>query len=175
MRKEYKKIEDVLDKLTPEQIAAVADIYESGKGLQKCDPDAALSYYTLAATKGDPYAQIILANSCNDTDKKLFWYMQSAEQDNPYAQYEIGKRLSNEAGALLWLHNSANQGFPPAMKALSDRLLYEDPKKSKKWLRKYYRSKKSCTVRKWLGKKYVKLLKKQAKPKIKNGEVVIKI
>ena len=175
MRKQYRKIEEVLDSLTAIQIAAVADIYANDeKLLLKKSLDTAAKYYKMAAEMGDPYAQCILANSyvLNDT-QALFWYGKSAEQGNPYAQYALGMYLSEEDGALLWLHSSAKNGFPTAMKELSDRLQATDPRKSKKWLRKYYRKK--GTIQTLHGKKYMKKIHKMKMPEVLNGEVVIRI
>ena len=82
-------------------------------------------------------------------------------------------RISEEEGALLWLHASARQGFTMAMKELSDRLREVDPKKSKKWLRRYYRKK--DTIETLHGKKYMKSIRKMRMPEVIDGEVVIRI
>ena len=181
MKRQYRKIEEVIDLLSPAQIAAVADIYENGEGsLPEEDWEKSTRYYKMAAEMGNAYAQSTLANAYTigrDVERSdelaLFWYKQSAEQGNPYAQYEVAMRLSDEDGALLWLHLSAKQGFTSAMKELSDRLHEVDPKKSKKWLRRYYRKKN--TIETINGKKYMKQIRKMKMPEVINGEVVIEI
>ena len=139
--KQYRKIEEVIDLLSPFQLASVADIYESGDGVA---PDAVLAdlYYRIAAERGVPYAQ-----------------------------YKTAMRLSDDDGALLWLHMSAKQGFSIAMKELSDRLVRSDPKMSKKWLRRYYRSRCKIRIKQWFGKEY----RGEQLPEIIDGEVVILI
>ena len=105
----YRKIDDVIDILSPSQLAAVADIYENGLGISS-DTVAATRYYKMAAEKG-----------------------------SAYAQYQLAMRISDEDGALLWLHSSAKQGFTASMKELSDRLCDVDPRASQKWLSCYYK------------------------------------
>ena len=179
--KRYVNAEENIDMLTPAQIAVIADIYENGEGLlPEEDLEKSTLYYKMAAEMGDAYAQSTLANVYTigrDVEKSdeqaLFWYMKSAEQGNPYAQYEVGMRISEDEGALLWLHASAKQGFTTAMKELSDRLREVDPKKSKKWLRRYYR--KRNTIETINGKKYMRQIRKMKMPTVINGEVVILI
>ena len=179
--KKYVNAEENITLLTPAQIAAVADIYENGEGsLPEEDWEKSTRYYKMAAEMGDAYAQSTLANAYTigrDVEKSeelaFFWYKQSAEQGNPHAQYEVAMRLSDEDGALLWLHASAKQGFTTAMKELSDRLRETDPRKSKKWLRRYYRKKN--TIETINGKKYVKMIRKMKRPMVIDGEVVIEI
>ena len=183
MKRQYRKVEEVLDRLTPVQIAAVADIYELGEGLLSIsNHETAMGYYKMAAEVGDQYAQSTLANAyaigCGveqNDELALYWFWLSAEQGNPYAQYEVGRRLLDCDGALLWLHASAKQGFPVAMKELSDRLRVTDPKRSKKWLKRYYRSKDKLRDAFLLGKKHLRSRKKQMMPKVVDGEVVIMI
>ena len=138
---QYKKIDEIIDMLSPSQVAAIADIYENGDGVMP-DPLLAISYYRIAAERGVPYAQ-----------------------------YKLAQLLSDEEGALLWLHMSAKQGFSVAMKELSDRLNKSDPKASKKWLRRYYRSRRKMRIKQWFGKEY----RGEQLPEVIDGEVVIKI
>ena len=181
MRKQYRKVEDVIDLLSPAQIAAVADIYENGDGLlPKEDWVKSTQYYKMAAEMGDAYAQSTLANAYTvgcDVEKSealaLFWYQRSAEQGNPHAQYEVAMRLSDADGALLWLHSSAKQGFPTAMKELSDRLRIIDPRLSQRWLRRYYRKRSKCKIENINGKHYVRQIRKTNMPTVIDGEVVI--
>ena len=178
----YMKLDDMETihfKLHPAQIARLADLYEEGEGIERNELRAS-NLYWWSAMLGDPYAQSILANAYTigrdikkSEEQALYWYRKSAEQGNPYAQYEVGKRISEEEGALLWLHLSANQGFTSAMKELSDRLREVDPKKSKKWLRRYYRKKN--TIKTIKGKKYMKQIRKMKMPQVIDGEVVIRI
>lgn len=183
MKRQYRKIEEVIDLLSPAQIAAVADIYENGEGsLSEEDWEKSTRYYKMAAEMGDAYAQSTLANAYTigrDVERSeelaLFWYKQSAEQGNPYAQYEVAMRVSDEDGALLWLHSSAKQGFPTAMKELSDRLRIIDPRMSQKWLQRYYRNKDKHDIWRWHGKKYMRECKRERQPEIIDGEVVIRI
>ena len=183
MKRQYRKIEEVIDRLSSAQIAAVADIYENGEGsLPEEDWEKSTRYYKMAAEMGDAYAQSTLANAYTigrDVERSeelaFFWYKESAEQGNPYAQYEVAMRLSDEDGALLWLHSSAKQGFPTAMKELSDRLRIIDPRMSQKWLRRYYRNKDKHDIWRWHGKKYIREIKRERQPEIIDGEVVIEI
>lgn len=180
--KNYMKLDDMETihfKLTPAQIARLADIYEEGDGVER-DELMASNLYWWSAELGDPYAQSVLANAytigrdiTKSDEQALYWYRKSAEQGNPYAQYEVGMRISEEEGALLWLHASAKQGFTMAMKELSDRLREIDPRKSKKWLHRYYRKK--DTIETLHGKKYMKSIRKMRMPKVIDGEVVIRI
>ena len=139
--KQYRKVEEVLELLSPMQIAVAADIYENGDGVTPALP-LALSYYRIAAERGVPYAQ-----------------------------YKTAMLTSEDDGALLWLHMSAKQGLSVAMKELSDRLVRSDPKASKKWLRKYYRSRYKTKIRQWFGKGY----QEESLPEVIDGEVVILI
>ena len=183
MKKQYRKIEEVIDSLSPVQIAAVADVYENGDGaLPNEDWEKSMQYYKMAAEMGDAYAQCRLANAYvmgHDIEKSaelaLFWYTRSAEQGNPFAQYEVAMRVPDEEGALLWLFASAEQGFTTAMKALSDRLRITDPRISQKWLRRYYRKRNKCKIKNFNGKNYMRQIRKMKMPKVINGEVVIKI
>ena len=175
IKKEYRKAEDVLDQLSPMQIATLYDIYNE-------DPDKSMVYLEMAAEGGNAYAQTILANAyCFGCDVEqnekiaLMWYRKAAEQGYPYAQYEFGKRLHDEEGGLLWLHLSAKQGLWLAMKELSDRLHCSDPKASQKWLKRYYRNKDKRDAWRWHGKKYMREFKRERQPEIINGEVVILI
>ena len=183
MKKQYRKIEEVIDSLSPIQIAAVADIYENGDGaLPNEDWKKSMQYYKRAAETGDAYAQCRLANAYvmgHDIEKSaelaLFWYTRSAEQGNPFAQYEVAMRVSDEEGALLWLFASAEQGFATAMKELSDRLRITDPRMAQKWLRRYYRKRNKCKIKSINGKNHMRQIRKTKMPKVINGEVVIKI
>ena len=173
IKKEYRKAEDVLDRLTPMQIATLYDFYNE-------DPDKSMVYLEMAAEGGNAYAQTILANTyilgCDieqSDELALFWYTKAAEQGYPYAQYELGKRLRDEEGGLLWIHLSAKQGFTIAMKELSDRLLFSDPKESRKWLKRYYRNKDKRDAWRWHGKKYMREFKRERQPEVIDGEVVI--
>ena len=139
--KQYRKVEEVLELLSPMQIAVAADIYENGYGVPP-DLPLALSYYRMAAEHGVPYAQ-----------------------------YRTAMLTSEGDGALLWLHMSAKQGFSIAMKELSDRLVRSDPKASKKWLRRYYRSRYNMKIKQWFGKGY----QEESLPEVIGGEVVILI
>ena len=180
--KNYMKLDDMETihfKLHPAQIAALADIYEKGECVER-DERMANNLYWWSAELGDPYAQSVLANAytigrdiTKSDEQALFWYKKSAEQGNPYAQYEVGMRISEEEGALLWLHASAKQGFTMAMKELSDRLREIDPRKSKKWLHRYYRKK--DTIKTLHGKKYMKSIRTMRMPEVIDGEVVIRI
>lgn len=107
---EYRKIEDVIDILSPSQLVSVADIYENGIGVPA------------------------------DTAQATRYYKMAAEEGSPYAQYQTAMRISDGDGALLWLHSSAKQGFSASMKELSDRLRETDPRASQRWLRLYYKS-----------------------------------
>lgn len=181
MEKQYRKVEEVLDLLTPMQIATLSDIYDNGDGaLASEDAEKSIMYCKMAAEMGNAYAQSTLANAYIigvDVEKSeelaMFWYTKAAEQGNPYAQYELGKRLRDEEGGLLWLHLSAKQGFTIAMKELSDRLLFSDPKASRKWLKRYYRNKDKHDAWRWHGKKYMREFKRERQPEVINGEVVI--
>ena len=175
IKKEYRKAEDVLDQLSPMQIATLYDIYSE-------DPDKSMVYLEMAAEGGNAYAQTILANAyCFGCDVEqnekiaLMWYRKAAEQGYPYAQYEFGKRLHDEEGGLLWLHLSAKQGLWLAMKELSDRLRLSDPKASERWLKRYYRNKDKHDAWRWHGKKYMREFKRERQLEIINGEVVILI
>lgn len=178
----YMKLDDMETihfKLHPAQIARLADLYEEGEGIERNELRAS-NLYWWSAVLGDPYAQSILANAYaigqgvkQSNEQALDWYKKSAEQGNPYAQYEVGMRISDEEGALLWLHASAKQGFTTAMKELSDRLREVDPRKSRRWLRRYYRKKN--TIETVNGKKYMKSIRKMRMPEVINGEVVIRI
>ena len=179
--KQYRKIQEVIDLLSPAQLAAVADIYEDGEGVED-NSKIAIQYYRMAAEAGDSYAQSTLANAytigrdVQQSDEfALLWYKKAAEQGNPYAQYEVAMRTPDNEGALLWLHLSANQGFPTAMKELSDRLREIDPKLSRLWLKKYYRKRKRCKIENVNGKKYMRSLRRETLPKVVDGEVVILI
>ena len=180
--KKYMKLDDMETihfKLHPAQIARLADLYEEGEGIERNELRAS-NLYWWSAELGDPYAQSILATAYaigrgvkQSDEQALYWYEKSAEQGNPYAQYEVGMRISDEEGALLWLHSSAKQGFTMAMKELSDRLREVDPRKSRKWLRRYYRKKN--TIKTVNGKKYMKSIRKMRMPEVIEGEVVIRI
>lgn len=180
--KNYMKLDDMETihfKLTPAQIAALADIYGEGDGVEQNEL-MATNLYWWSAELGDAYAQSVLANTFaigrdlkKSDEQALYWYKKSAEQGNPYAQYEVGMRISEEEGALLWLYASAKQGFTMAMKELSDRLREVDPKKSQKWLRRYYRKK--DTIETLHGKKYMRSIRKMPMPEVIDGEVVIRI
>lgn len=108
--KNYMKLDDMETihfKLNPAQIAALADIYEEGNGIER-DELMANNLYWWSAELGDPYAQSVLSNAYTigrdikkSDEQALFWYRKSAEQGNPYAQYEVGMRISEEEGALL--------------------------------------------------------------------------
>jgi TPR repeat protein len=137
-------------------------------------------YCKMAAEMGNAYAQSTLANAYTigrDVEQSdelaFFWYTKAAEQGYPYAQYELGKRLRDEEGGLLWIHLSAKQGFTIAMKELSDRLLFSDPKASRKWLKRYYRNKDKRDAWRWHGKKYMREFKRERQPEVIDGEVVI--
>ena len=119
---EYRRIEDVIDLLSPDQLSAVADIYENGIGVP-IDTAAATRYYKMAADGG-----------------------------SPYAQYRTAMRISDGDGALLWLHASAEQGFSASMKELSDRLREIDPRASQRWLRRYYKIRDKREGRRALGR-----------------------
>ena len=178
----YMKLDDMETihfKLHPAQIARLADLYEEGEGIERNELRAS-NLYWWSAVLGDPYAQSVLANEYaigrgvkQSNEQALYWYKKSAEQGNPYAQYEVGMRISDEEGALLWLHASAKQGFTTAMKELSDRLREVDPRKSRRWIRRYYRKKN--TIETVNGKKYMKSIRKMRMPEVITGEVVIKI
>lgn len=178
----YMKLDDMETihfKLHPAQIARLADLYEEGEDIERNELRAS-NLYWWSAVLGDPYAQSILANAYaigrgvkQSDEQALYWYEKSAEQGNPYAQYEVGMRISDEEGALLWLHSSAKQGFTTAMKELSDRLREVDPRKSRRWLRRYYRKKN--TIETVNGKKYMKSIRKMRMPEVIDGEVVIRI
>ena len=180
--KKYMKLDDMETihfKLNPAQIARLADIYEDGEGVERNELRAS-NLYWWSAMLGDPYAQSTLANAYSigrdikkSEEQALYWYKKSAEQGNPYAQYEVGMRISDEEGALLWLHASAKQGFTMAMKELSDRLREVNPRRSRKWLRRYYRKKN--TIRTINGKKYMKSIRNMPMPEVIDGEVVIEI
>ena len=180
--KKYMKLDDmeiIHFKLHPAQTARLADIYEDGEGVERNELRAS-NLYWWSAVLGDPYAQTVLANSYltgkhikKDETQALEWFRRSAEQGNPYAQYEVGMRVTDGDGSLLWLHSSAKQGFTSAMKELSDRLREVDPKRSKKWLQRYYRKKN--TIETINGKKYMKQIRKMKMPEVINGEVVIEI
>lgn len=179
MEKQYRKLQEIIDLLSPAQLAAIADIYEDGEGVED-DPAIAIQYYRMAAEAGDSYAQSTLANAYTigrDVEQSeefaLFWYKKAAEQGNPYAQYEVAMRTPDNEGALLWLHLSAKQGFPTAMKELSDRLREVDPRLSQRWLKKYYRKRMRCRIENINGKKYVRSLRRERLPKVIDGEVVI--
>lgn len=182
--KNYMKLDDMETihfKLNPAQIAALADIYEEGNGIER-DELMANNLYWWSAELGDPYAQSVLSNAYTigrDIKKSdelaLFWYKKAAEQGYPYAQYELGKRLHDEEGGLLWLHLSAKQGFTMAMKELSDRLRFSDPKASQKWLKRYYRNRDKRDAWRWHGKKYMREFKRERQPEVIGGEVVIRI
>ena len=183
MKKQYRKIEEVIDSLSPVQIAAVADVYENGDGaLPNEDWKKSMQYYKRAAETGDAYAQCRLANAYatgleveKSAELALFWYTRSAEQGNPFAQYEVAMRVPDEEGALLWLFASAEQGFATAMKELSDRLRITDPRMAQKWLRRYYRKRNKCKIKNINGKNYMRQIRNTKMPKVINGEVVIKI
>ena len=175
MKKEYRKAEDVLDRLTAMQIATLYDFYNE-------DLDKSMVYLEMAAEGGNAYAQTILANAYSlgcDVEKSdelaLMWYRKAAEQGYPYAQYELGKRMHDEEGGLLWLHLSAKQGFWLAMKELSDRLRLSDPKASERWLKRYYRNKDKHDAWRWHGKKYMREYMREQQPEMIDGEVVILI
>ena len=175
IKKEYRKAEDVLDQLSPMQIATLYDIYSEG-------PDKSMVYLEMAAEGGNAYVQTILANAyCFGCDVEqnekiaLMWYRKAAEQGYPYVQYESRKRLHDEEGGLLWLHLSANQGLWLALKELSDRLRLSDPKASEWWLKRYYRNKDKHDAWRWHGKKYMREFKRERQLEIINGEVVILI
>ena len=121
MDKEYKKIESVIDSLSPTQLLAVAELYENGIEIGR-DLFLATAYYRMAAERGVPYAQ-----------------------------YQMAMRTSEADGALLWLHMSAMQGLPIAMKELSDRIRDTDPKMSQKWLKQYYKSRDKEGEIEWFG------------------------
>lgn len=183
MKRQYRKIEEVIDLLSSAQIAAVADIYENSEGLlPEEDGEKSTQYYKMAAEAGNAYAQTILANAYSlgrdieqSDELALAWYRKAAEQGYPYAQYELGKRMHDEEGGLLWLHLSAKQGFWLAMKELSDRLRLSDPKASERWLKRYYRNKDKHDAWRWHGKKYIREIKRERQPEIIDGEVVIRI
>lgn len=183
MKKRYRKVEEVIDLLSPAQIAAVADIYENGEGLlPEEDREKSTQYYKMAAEMGDAYAQSTLANAYTigrdvepSEELALVWYRKAAEQGYPYAQYELGRRLHDEEGGLLWLHLSAKQGFLLAMKELSDRLRIYDPKASNRWLKRYYRNKDKHDAWRWHGKKYMREYMREQQPEMIDGEVVILI
>ena len=175
MKKEYRKAEEVLDKLSPMQLATLYDLYSE-------TPDKSALYLEMAATGGNAYAQTILGHAyslgCGVEQSEavaLTWYRKAAEQGYPYAQYELGRRLCDEEGGLLWLHLSAKQGFWLAMKELSDRLRVSDPKASARWLKRYYRNRHKRDAWRWFGKKYMREFKREQQPKMINGEVVIRI
>lgn len=178
MKRRYVRIEEAAS-LTPAQIAAVADIYASDG--ECSDPLAAASFYRAAAERGNAYAQRRLADAYasgigveKNGEWALYWYMRAAEQENPYAQYQVALRVADADGALLWLHLSAKQGFPCAMKELADRLLSIDPKRSSRWLRRYYRTKNKCTPKQIDGRS-ARRPRKSCMPQVRNGEVVIRI
>ena len=183
MEKQYRKVEEVLELLSPMQIATLSDIYDNGDGaLASEDTEKSIMYCKMAVEMGNAYAQSTLANAYTigrDVDKSdelaLFWYKKAAEQGYPYAQYELGKRLHDEEGGLLWLHLSAKQGFTMAMKELSDRLRFSDPKASQKWLKRYYRNRDKRDAWRWHGKKYMREFKRERQPEVIGGEVVIRI
>lgn len=137
----YESVEDALEILSPAQLVAAADIYENGM-----------------LVKRNPF----MAWTC---------YLMAAERGVPYAQYQIAMRITEEEGALLLLHSSAKQGFPIAMKELSDRLRDIDPRASRKWLRRYYKSRDNIGEKQWLGKGY----NNEAMPEVIDGMVVIKL
>lgn len=82
MEKQYRKIEEVLELLSPMQIATLSDIYDNGDGaLASEDTEKSIMYCKRAAEMGNAYAQSTLANAYTigrDVDKSdelaLFWY-----------------------------------------------------------------------------------------------------
>ena len=64
MEKQYRKIEEVLELLTPMQIATLSDLYDNGDGaLASEDTEKSIMYCKMAAEMGNAYAQSTLANA----------------------------------------------------------------------------------------------------------------
>lgn len=94
-RKAVSLLAPLLEKQNPTALYKMAELYRTGKGVEK-DLEQAVDLYTKAAEKGHVKAQFTVASILEkkgDFTDARFWYQQAAEQGFPKAQKKLEQLL----------------------------------------------------------------------------------